>query len=96
MAEAAGGLYSLVLDKYRIDELYGAVIIQPLIWLSTYGLLEGHRRELIDGAVDGALPERRKLPTPCAECSPATFAPMPAGLPSGGCGHCLHGLEGLR
>ena len=35
MAESAGGFYRLVLDKYRIDELYGAVIIHPLILLST-------------------------------------------------------------
>ena len=41
MAASAGGLYRLVLDKYRIDELYGAVIIQPLILLSTYVFWKG-------------------------------------------------------
>ncbi len=53
MAKAAGGLYRLVLDKYKIDELYGAVIIQPLIALSTNVFWKGIDRGLIDGAVDG-------------------------------------------
>ncbi len=43
MAASAGGLYRLVLDKYRIDEFYGAVIIQPLICAFDQRLLEGHR-----------------------------------------------------
>jgi NADH-quinone oxidoreductase subunit L len=54
LAESAGGLYRLVLDKYRIDELYGAVFIQPLIALSTTVFWKGIDRGLIDGAVDGA------------------------------------------
>ena len=53
MAKAAGGLYRLVLDKYRIDQLYGAVIIQPLIALSSNVFWKGIDRGLIDGAVDG-------------------------------------------
>ena len=52
MAKAAGGLYTLVLDKYKIDELYGAVIIQPLIALSTNVFWKGIDRGLIDRAVD--------------------------------------------
>jgi len=53
MAKAAGGLYTLVLNKYKIDELYGAVIIQPLIAISTNVFWKGIDRGLIDGAVDG-------------------------------------------
>jgi NADH-quinone oxidoreductase subunit L len=52
MAASAGGLYRLVLDKYRIDELYGAVIIQPLIWISTNVLWKGIDQGIIDRAVD--------------------------------------------
>ena len=52
MAKAAGGLYTLVLDKYKIDELYGAVIIQPLIALSTNVFWKGIDVGLIDRAVD--------------------------------------------
>jgi len=53
VAKAAGGLYTFVLDKYKVDELYGAVIIQPLIALSTNVFWKGIDRGLIDGAVDG-------------------------------------------
>jgi NADH-quinone oxidoreductase subunit L len=54
MAKAAGGLYTLVLDKYKVDELYGAVFIQPLIALSSTVFWKGIDRGLIDGAVDGS------------------------------------------
>ena len=30
MAQSAGGLYRLLLDKYRIDELYDAMFVQPI------------------------------------------------------------------
>ena len=53
IAKSMGGFYTLVLDKYRIDELYGAVIIQPLISLSTNVFWKGIDKRLIDGAVDG-------------------------------------------
>src|SRR5579871_135746 len=53
MAKAAGGLYRLMLDKYRIDELYGAVIIQPLIAISTNVFWKGIDHGIIDATVDG-------------------------------------------
>ena len=53
IAKAADGLYTLILDKYKIDELYGAVIIHPLISISTNVFWKGIDRGLIDGAVDG-------------------------------------------
>ena len=53
MAKGFGGLYTLVLNKYKIDELYGAVIIHPLISLSTNVFWKGIDKGLIDGAVDG-------------------------------------------
>jgi NADH-quinone oxidoreductase subunit L len=53
LAASAGGLYRLILDKYRIDELYGAVFIQPIIALSTNVFWKGIDVGLIDGAVDG-------------------------------------------
>ena len=52
-AKALGGLYTFVLEKYKVDELYGAVIIHPLIALSTNVFWKGIDRGLIDGAVDG-------------------------------------------
>jgi NADH-quinone oxidoreductase subunit L len=53
IAQSLGRLYTLVLDKYRIDELYGAVFIQPIIALSATVFWKGIDRGLIDGAVDG-------------------------------------------
>jgi len=60
MAKAAGGLYTLLLDKYKIDELYGAVIIQPLILLSTNVFWKGIDQGLIDRAVDGSATDARE------------------------------------
>src|SRR5579862_3313701 len=54
LAASAGGLYRLLLDKYRIDELYGAVIIQPLIKLSSVVFWQGIDVKLIDAGVDNA------------------------------------------
>jgi NADH-quinone oxidoreductase subunit L len=53
LAQGAGGFYRLVLDKYRIDELYGAVFIKPIVAASTNIFWKGIDRGLIDGAVDG-------------------------------------------
>src|SRR3974390_924848 len=54
MAASAGGLYRLVHDKNRIDELYGATIIRPIILFSTYVLYKGVDVALIDGGVDAS------------------------------------------
>ncbi|MFZ0913063.1 MAG: NADH-quinone oxidoreductase subunit L [Candidatus Korobacteraceae bacterium] len=61
MAKAAGGLYTFVLDKYKVDELYGAVFIQPLIALSSTVFWKGIDRGLIDGAVDGGAAGAREV-----------------------------------
>ncbi len=34
LAASFNGAYRLLLDKYRVDELYQAVVIKPLVWLS--------------------------------------------------------------
>jgi NADH-quinone oxidoreductase subunit L len=54
MAEAAGGLYRLVYDKYRVDELYGAAVIGPILLFSTNVLWKGIDATLIDGTVNGS------------------------------------------
>ncbi|MDR3749350.1 MAG: NADH-quinone oxidoreductase subunit L [Acidobacteriota bacterium] len=53
IARSLNGLYTLVLDKYRIDELYAAVFIQPIIALSTSVFWKGIDQGLIDRGVDG-------------------------------------------
>ena len=52
LAASAGGLYRLVFDKYRVDELYGAAIIRPILLISTNLLWKGIDATLIDGAVN--------------------------------------------
>ena len=54
MANAAGGLYRLVYDKYRVDELYGAAVIRPILLFSTNVLWKGVDATLIDGTVNGS------------------------------------------
>ncbi len=61
MAKAAGGLYTLVLDKYKVDELYAAIFIQPLIALSSTVFWKGIDRGLIDGAVDASAAGAREV-----------------------------------
>ncbi len=53
MAQSFGGLYRLLLDKYRIDELYDAMFVQPIKLLSTMVLWRGVDAGMIDGAVNG-------------------------------------------
>ena len=48
-----GGLYALLRDRYRIDELYDLVIVRPLFGLATFGAREVDPK-LIDGIVNGA------------------------------------------
>jgi NADH-quinone oxidoreductase subunit L len=48
-----GGLYGLVRDKFRIDELYDAVVVRPLFALAGFGARQVDQG-MIDGAVNGA------------------------------------------
>ena len=52
LAKSAGGLYTFVLDKYRVDEFYGAAVIRPIVLASTNVLWKGIDATLIDGAVN--------------------------------------------
>jgi NADH-quinone oxidoreductase subunit L len=53
MARSFGGVYRLLLNKYYVDELYDAVVVQPIKVLSSVGLWRGVDAGLIDGAVNG-------------------------------------------
>jgi len=53
LAQSVRGLYTLVLHKYYIDELYNAVIVQPLLWISTNVLWRVIDEGAIDGTVNG-------------------------------------------
>jgi NADH-quinone oxidoreductase subunit L len=52
IADSLGGLYTLVLNKYWIDELYSAVLIGPLIALSRVVLWQTIDQKVIDGTVN--------------------------------------------
>ncbi len=46
-----GPVYRLVLNKYKVDELYNAVVIKPLVWLSDNLL----RSKVDEGLIDGLI-----------------------------------------
>ena len=54
LAQSLRGLYLLVFNKYYVDEIYGALIVRPLIWISTNVLWHGVDEGIIDGLVNGS------------------------------------------
>ena len=46
--------YTLLLNKYYVDEIYLALIVRPLLWLSTNVLWHVVEEGMIDGTVNGA------------------------------------------
>jgi len=53
MAQSAHGLYQLLLNKYYVDEIYAALIVRPLFWISTNVLWHVVDEGAIDGVVNG-------------------------------------------
>ncbi|MCZ2079788.1 MAG: NADH-quinone oxidoreductase subunit L [Bryobacterales bacterium] len=53
LAARARGLYQLVLNKYYVDEIYRALIVNPTISISQSVLWRGVDAGIIDGAVNG-------------------------------------------
>jgi NADH-quinone oxidoreductase subunit L len=53
LAERLKPVHRLLLNKYYVDEIYNAVIVQPIKRFSTIGLWRGADAGLIDGAVNG-------------------------------------------
>ncbi|HXU20829.1 MAG TPA: NADH-quinone oxidoreductase subunit L [Verrucomicrobiae bacterium] len=54
LAQKLHGLYILILNKYYVDEIYAALIIRPLLWISTNVLWHGVDQGVIDGIVNGS------------------------------------------
>jgi NADH-quinone oxidoreductase subunit L len=52
-AETYSGLYRLLLNKYYVDELYDAAVVEPIKVASTEGLWRGFDVKVVDGAVNG-------------------------------------------
>ena len=57
LAESLRAPYRLLAGKYFIDELYGFVIVRPLVWVSTNFLWGTVDEETIDGLVNGVARE---------------------------------------
>jgi NADH-quinone oxidoreductase subunit L len=53
LAKSMSGPYKTLLNKYYVDELYAAVVVKPLMWLSTHVLWQTVDVQMIDGAVNG-------------------------------------------
>jgi NADH-quinone oxidoreductase subunit L len=53
LAQSAHALYLLLLNKYYVDEMYAALIVSPLLWISTHVLWHGVDEGAIDGVVNG-------------------------------------------
>jgi NADH-quinone oxidoreductase subunit L len=54
LAVQYSGVYKLLLNKYYVDEVYDAAIVQPIKVVSTEGLWRGMDVKIVDGAVNGA------------------------------------------
>jgi len=52
-ARTLSPVYNLLLNKYYVDELYDATIVQPIKIVSQQGLWRGFDVRVIDGAVNG-------------------------------------------
>jgi NADH-quinone oxidoreductase subunit L len=53
LAKSLKPAYTTLLNKYYVDELYAAVVVKPLLWISTNVLWKGADVAGIDGAVNG-------------------------------------------
>ncbi len=54
MATQFSGVHRLLLNKYYVDEVYDATIVQPIKVVSQEGLWRGFDVKIVDGAVNGA------------------------------------------
>jgi NADH-quinone oxidoreductase subunit L len=54
VAARFSGVYRVLLNKYYVDDIYDAAIVQPIRIISEDGLWRGLDVRVIDGAVNGA------------------------------------------
>jgi len=53
IAQSAGAVYTTLLHKYYVDEIYAAVVVAPLMWISRNVLWKVVDVGIVDGAVNG-------------------------------------------
>jgi len=61
LAESLRWLYTLVFNKYYVDEIYAALIVRPLLWISTNVFWHGVDEGAIDGVIDGTARVAREM-----------------------------------
>ena len=61
LARSLGGVYTVVYNKFFVDEIYDAVIVRPVVVGSETVLLQGVDRSLLDGMVNGAASNVRNV-----------------------------------
>jgi NADH-quinone oxidoreductase subunit L len=61
LSESLHAPYTLLLNKYYVDELYAFLIVRPLEWISTNVLWRGVDSAAIDGAVNGVASLARRF-----------------------------------
>jgi NADH-quinone oxidoreductase subunit L len=61
LAKSLSGPYKLLLNKYYVDEIYGFLIVRPLLWISANVLWHGVDEGAIDGAVNGVASAAREV-----------------------------------
>jgi NADH-quinone oxidoreductase subunit L len=54
LAQSVHALYLLLLNKYYVDEMYAALMVRPLLWISTNVLWHVVDEGAIDGVVNGS------------------------------------------
>ncbi len=61
LAASLSGLYNVIYNKYFVDEIYDATVVNPLITGSTTVLWHGMDQGVIDGIVNGVGTESRSI-----------------------------------
>jgi len=60
LAQSLHGLYTLIFHKYYVDEIYAALIVRPLLWISANLLWHVVDERVIDGTVNGVATAARE------------------------------------
>jgi NADH-quinone oxidoreductase subunit L len=61
IAQALGGLYTTVLNKYYVDEIYATIFVKPLVAGSTKILWHGIDQGIIDATIDNSAEGAREV-----------------------------------
>jgi NADH-quinone oxidoreductase subunit L len=61
LAKSFKGVYTMLLSKYYVDELYAAAIVKPLMWISREVLWQRVDVQVIDGTVNGVAHGTREV-----------------------------------